>query len=81
MTVNTRIFPTPFSTVLVVDKNVTTCSVKMDLYNALGQLLMRGITINDGRNDIPLSRLPAAVYFYKFYADGKELLTGKIMKQ
>ncbi|MEO8854582.1 MAG: T9SS type A sorting domain-containing protein [Ginsengibacter sp.] len=75
-----HLYPNPFSDHLIINKDPTKCKVNLNLYNALGQLLMTGLVINDGRNDINLSYLPQGVYFYDFYSSGKRLLTGRIVK-
>ena len=75
-----HLYPNPCSDILIIDKDPTKCKVSLDLYNALGQLLLTGKVINDGRNELKLSYLPHGVYFYEFYSNGKRLLTGKILK-
>ena len=75
-----HLYPNPCSDILIIDKDPTKCKVSLDLYNALGQLLLTGKVINDGRNELKLLYLPHGVYFYEFYSNGKRLLTGKILK-
>jgi hypothetical protein len=79
--VQTKLYPNPFGDVLIVEKTQTICSVRMNLYNALGQILIAGQLINDGKNEIHLERLSKGVYFYKFISDAKTVLSGKIIKQ
>jgi hypothetical protein len=75
----TRIYPTPFSDFLIVDKKTTECEVRMNLYDILGQLLEKDVLIQNGLNKIPLT-LPSGIYIYMFHSRGKILLTGKILK-
>lgn len=79
--VQTKLYPNPFGNFLIVNKNPTICKVRMNLYTAIGQLLITGRVINDGENKIMLSNLANGVYFYEFYSNNKILLTGKIVKQ
>lgn len=76
-----KIYPSPFQNVLTIDKTPTSCKVRMNLYNMLGQLLLKDILIQDGLNKIPTGNLAAGIYFIKFHSDGKILLTKKISKQ
>ncbi|HEY5391806.1 MAG TPA: T9SS type A sorting domain-containing protein [Hanamia sp.] len=80
LTMKIHLYPNPYSDHLFINKDPTICKVYLNLYNALGQLLLTGQAINDGRNDINLSYLPQGVYFYDFYSNGKRLLTGRIVK-
>jgi len=77
----TKVYPNPFDGFLLVDKQPTSCEIRMDLYNTLGQLLAEHILLQDGVNRIPLPGLPAAVYFYRLYSKDKILLRGKVLKQ
>lgn len=79
--IETKIYPSPFNDILVIDKNATTCEVRLNLYNALGQLLMRGRIITDGRNEVPLLKLPTGVYFYTLYSGKRELKKGRVMRR
>ena len=76
----TKIYPNPFADVLYIDKNSTTCNVTMNLYNELGQLLVKDKIINDGHNEIPLSNISSGIYFYDFISNGNILLSGSIFK-
>lgn len=76
----TKIYTNPFTTTLIVDKNATNCEVRMDLYNAIGQLIMKDKIINDGFNVLQLGKLSSGMYFYRLYADGNMLLKGKLIK-
>ena len=80
LTMKIHLYPNPYSDHLFINKDPTICKVYLNLYNALGQLLLTGQAINDGRNDINLSYLPQGVYFYDFYSKGKRLLTGWVVK-
>jgi hypothetical protein len=76
-----KIYPSPFQNNLYVDKAPTDCKVGMNLYNMLGQLILKDILIQDGLNKIPTANLAAGMYTIRFHSDGKVLLTKKIMKQ
>ncbi len=76
----TKIYPNPTSNILTVDKNSTVCKVKMNLYNMLGQLILKDKIITDGRNEIRLSNLSSGIYYYKFISDEHILLVGSIYK-
>ena len=76
----TKIYTNPFTATLIVDKNATNCEVRMDMYNAIGQLIMKDKIINDGLNVLQLSKLSSGMYFYKLHADGNMLLKGKVIK-
>ncbi|MBC7536045.1 MAG: T9SS type A sorting domain-containing protein [Ferruginibacter sp.] len=78
--VEIQLYPMPFRDILVIKKNTADCIIYMNLYNAAGQLLIRNQLIVDGENQISLHSLPAGMYFYKFYAKGRTLKTGKIIK-
>lgn len=79
--VKIKIYPTPFHNLLIVDKNRTKCLVRMNLYNDIGQLVLKGQVIYDGKNSISLQYLPNGAYLYKIYTGNKILLVGKIIKQ
>jgi len=78
--VQTKLWPNPVSNVLIVDKNPTLCKVTMDLYNSVGQLIIKGRNIQDGHNEIALLNLAAGIYYYKFISNEKSVLTGSIFK-
>jgi len=81
--VNALFYPNPFLSDLVVEKrNVTTCTVRLSLFNMLGQQIMKDVQIANGINTISLRHLPAAMYVYRLYSStGKILLSGKLIKQ
>jgi hypothetical protein len=78
--IQTKLYPNPFSDFFVVQKTPTTCAVRLNLYNELGQIIIRERVINDGRNEIHLANLSSGLYFYKFYSGEKTILNGKIIK-
>jgi hypothetical protein len=78
--IKTRIFPNPTGNKLTIDKNPTICKVTMNMYNTIGQLVLRGKNIHDGYNEVLLSHLSAGIYYYEFISDNKRLLTGKFLK-
>jgi hypothetical protein len=76
----TKIYTNPFTSSLIVDKNTTSCEVRMNLYNEIGQLFLKDKIINDGLNVLQLDKLSSGMYFYIFHADGNILLKGKVIK-
>jgi hypothetical protein len=54
--------------------------VTLNIYNMLGQIMLAGKFINDGRNEISLSGFSAGVYFYQLISDGKVKLSGRVLK-
>jgi hypothetical protein len=52
----------------------------MNLYNAIGQLLIKDYILQDGINEIDFKKFSSGVYFYKFHANNKVLKTGKLVK-
>lgn len=78
--INTKVYPNPFNKVLLVNKKQTACKVTMRLYNTLGQLVKKDITINNGTNLISVFDLPSGVYFYRFISNENSMLSGKLIK-
>ena len=66
---------------LIIEKNQTDCVVRMNLYNAIGQLVMKDRIINDGINDLRLDKFASGMYFYKLHSEGMILLTGELIKK
>lgn len=79
--IKTRIYPNPTGNKFTIDKNPTICKVTMNMYNTIGQLVLRGKNINDGYNEVNLVSLSAGTYYYEFISDNKRLLTGKFLKE
>lgn len=77
----TKVYPNPFKGYLSVDKEPTSCLVKLKLYNSIGQLVLDNVDVADRQNSIPLPVLSRGVYFFKLYTDNKVLMSGKIMNQ
>ena len=77
----TRVYPNPFNSFLIIEKNQTDCVVRMNLYNAIGQLVMKDRIINDGINDLRLDKFASGMYFYKLHSEGMILLTGELIKK
>ena len=75
-----HLYPDPFGDILMINKAPAKCTVNLNLFNSLGQLLITGKMINDGENKIKLSYLPDGVYYYEFYSNRRRLLTGKVVK-
>lgn len=80
ITFETKFYPNPVVANLIINKNSTDCTVKLNLYNALGQLLLRELPLHDGVNIINLNKLPSGIYFYKMYVGEKILKSGKFIK-
>ena len=76
----TKIYPTLFYNILIIDKATTECEVRMNLYNILGQSLIKNMLIQNGVNEINLSVLAAGMYFCVFCSGDKVLRTEKILK-
>ncbi len=76
-----KIYPTPFNGRLMVSIKSSDCDFKMDVYNVLGQLLLKSYRLRPGINTINLNNLPAAVYFYRIYNGNTVLSKGEIVKQ
>ncbi|MEO8770270.1 MAG: T9SS type A sorting domain-containing protein [Ferruginibacter sp.] len=76
----TKVYTNPYSHRLVIDKGATLCKVSLNIYNMLGQVILKGKIINDGHNEIEFSNFSTGIYFYKFISNGKTLLTGRFLK-
>ena len=74
----TTIFPNPSSTGIFTVRT-TQLDLKFELYNVLGQNLMKG-TFNNIENTIDLSNQATGMYLLKIY-DGKAVLNMKLMKR
>ncbi|MGC4103775.1 T9SS type A sorting domain-containing protein [Ferruginibacter sp.] len=81
ISLTTKIYPNPSTSMLIVNKNATICKVTMNLYNSLGQLVIKDRIINDGHNEIKLMQLASGVYYYSFVSGNNMLLSGKLVKQ
>ena len=77
----TKFYPNPVLNQWFIDKNVTDCPVYLNLYNALGQLLIKEYLLADGLNAISLKKLPSGVYYYILYSNGKIVKVGSIAKE
>ena len=80
LSTETKLYPNPLGEKLMINKNITSCIIKMNLYNAIGQLLIKDYILSDGINEIDFKKFSSGVYFYKFHADNKVLKTGKLVK-
>jgi hypothetical protein len=78
--IQTRPYPNPFIHTIIVNKNPTLCTVTMNIYNMIGQLVLKGKTINDGHNEIHFPNLSAGIYYYNFISNGNVILSGKVLK-
>ncbi|MFT3912092.1 MAG: T9SS type A sorting domain-containing protein [Ferruginibacter sp.] len=76
----TKVYINPYSHKLVIDKGATLCKVTLNVYNMLGQIILKGKIINDGHNEIDFSSFATGIYFYKFISSGKSLLSGRVLK-
>lgn len=75
----TKIYPNPFTSILIINKNITTCKVRLNVYNAIGQTLLQNIALNDGPNIINFEKFASGVYFYKLFSGNEVLKTGKVV--
>jgi hypothetical protein len=73
-----QLYPQPVGDFLTIRK-ASSCDVKLNLYNVLGQLLINQRQIVEGENRIQMYHFPSGVYFYDLYS-GKERFSGKVMK-
>ncbi|HPG11277.1 MAG TPA: T9SS type A sorting domain-containing protein [Chitinophagaceae bacterium] len=76
----TKVYINPGNHSLVVDKKITKCKVSLNLYNMLGQLIVKNKIINDGYNEIKIPNLPKGIYCYKLMSERYILLSGQILK-
>lgn len=76
-----NIYPVPARNELFVKLSSADCEPQLDLYNAMGQLLLKGYKLRAGVNTINIERLPAASYFYRIYFQETILREGKLLKQ
>ncbi len=76
-----KIYPVPSHRTLTIEKKSSLCKVTMNIYNSIGQLMIKDKIIKDGKNEIELSNFAGGVYFAQFISNGKALLTRKILKQ
>ncbi len=81
LTAQTIFYPNPVENLLTINKNNTSCIVKMNLYNAIGQLLLKDFLLYDGINSLDFSKYPSGVYFYKLHTGQRILKNGKIEKK
>lgn len=75
-----NIYPVPARSKLIVKLSSSACQPQLDLYNALGQLLIKGYRLQPGINTVNIEWLPAAPYFYRIYFQEKILREGKLLK-
>jgi hypothetical protein len=76
-----KIYPTPVNDILIVKIKSSTCELRMDLYNELGQLIMKGRSLQPGINTVSMKKFPPAGYFYKIYFQNIIVTQGKILKE
>jgi hypothetical protein len=77
----TRVYMNSSGHTLVVDKSPTLCKVTMNVYNAAGQLILTGKSINDGHNEFQLLNVSQGIYFYTLISNGKPQHSGKVLKR
>lgn len=78
---NTKIYPIPAQHILTIEKKVTGCKVTADIYNATGQLMVKGKIINDGNNEIDISYFACGVYFILFTSNRSIILKKIFLKE
>lgn len=76
-----KVYPAPFRKTLTIEIKPSICEIKMDIYNVLGQLIMKGYSLPAGKNTLNMDRYPSAAYFYRIYSENAILAKGKILKQ
>ena len=77
---STLFYPIPCGNEIYLQKEQTNCMVYLNLYNELGQLVMKNKLVADGINNIDLKQFPAGTYFYKLHTMQNILKRGKIVK-
>jgi hypothetical protein len=76
-----KIYPTPLHNTLYVEIKPSICEFDIDVYNVLGQLIIKSLRLHSGTNTINMEKFSAATYFYKISNGNTILETGKILKQ
>jgi alpha-tubulin suppressor-like RCC1 family protein len=79
--INIKVYPVPSHHSLTVSKNATLCKVSVNIYNAIGQLMVKGKIINAGNNEIDLSNFASGVYFAQFISNGRVVEKKKFIKE
>ena len=77
----TKIYTKPLANMLVVNKAATKCNVVMNVYNSIGQLIIKSRQINNGLNEIGLPYLSNGIYYYSFLSGQRVLSSGRFLKQ
>ncbi|MFN8245794.1 MAG: T9SS type A sorting domain-containing protein [Ferruginibacter sp.] len=73
-------YPNPCGNTVYFDKNNTSCSIYLNLYNALGQCILKNELLTDGTNTISMKRFAAGTYFYTLHDMSRILKRGKLVK-
>ncbi len=76
-----KIYPVPSHQALTIEKRASICKVTVNIYNSIGQLIIKNKIIKDGNNVIELSNFAGGVYFAQFFSNGKAQLTKKFLKR
>lgn len=76
-----KIYPSPFNSTLSIRIKNSDCEINIDVYNVLGQLVIKGLKLQSGINTINMERFPSGMYFYKIYTNHTALTEGKVLKQ
>lgn len=76
----TIFYPNPCTTTLFINKENTDCAVYLNLYNALGQTLIKNRLLTNGINSINMKSFASGTYFYKLHDMHTVLKRGKVVK-
>jgi hypothetical protein len=72
------VYPNPASTSLHVTVNTGGNAVQLNVYNIMGEVVMRE-TLNDGNNNLSVEELTNGVYFYSILKNGAVIETKKLI--
>ncbi len=76
----TVFYPNPCTTTLFIDKENTNCAIYINLYNTLGQVLIKNQLLTNGLNSINMRSFASGTYFYRLHDLHTVLKKGKIIK-
>jgi len=75
---NLVLYPNPAQEEIYIENLTTTA--KIEIYTISGKKLLQQ-QVNSSTESINISNLSAGIYFYAFKQDGKNLKTGKLIKE
>jgi len=76
-----KVSPNPFGNQLIITSQPMDCKVVMNLYNDLGQLIIKEKLIESGVNEMETGNLSSAVYECEFFSDDGSRFTVKVLKK